>query len=77
MSDTVANVRYRWRMGLEARALTLLTALLLAFGLATVYSASAIVAMQQHHSSAYYVVRQVAGVAAGMLLFAGAAKNRC
>ena len=69
MSDTVANVRYRWRMGVEARALTLLAAVLLAFGLATVYSSSAITAMQNHHSNAFFVIRQAIGVAAGVVVF--------
>jgi cell division protein FtsW len=74
MSDAVANVRYRWHMGVEARAMTLLVAVLLSFGLATVYSASAITAMQSHHSSAYFVIRQAAGVAVGIVIFAAAAK---
>jgi cell division protein FtsW len=74
MSDPVANVRYRWRMGVEARALTLLTALLLTFGLATVYSASAITAMQEHNNNAFFVVRQAMGVAVGLVIFAVAAK---
>src|SRR4051794_40670721 len=74
MSDTIANVRYRWRMGVEARALTLLVAILLTFGLATVYSASAITAMQNHHGSAYFLIRQATGVAAGIVVFAVAAK---
>lgn len=74
MSEAVANVRYRWRMGVEARALTLLTAILLAFGLATVYSASAIVAMQSYHSGSYFVIRQAVGMAVGIVAFAIAAK---
>ena len=41
----VAQTRDRWRMGVEARALMLLTAVLLAFGLAVLYSASAMVAL--------------------------------
>ena len=40
----MAQTRDRWRMGVEARALVLLTAVLLSFGLAVLYSASAIVA---------------------------------
>ena len=74
MSEAVANVRYRWRMGVEARALTLLTAVLVAFGLATVYSASAITAMQTHHNGAYFVLRQLSGAIFGLLVFAVAAK---
>jgi cell division protein FtsW len=74
VSDAVANVRYRWRMGIEARALTMLTALLLAFGLATVYSASAITAMQDMHNGAFFVIRQAIGMTVGILLFMVAAK---
>jgi len=74
VTASVANVRYRWRMGVEARALTLLTALLLTFGLATVYSASAITAMQEYHNNAFFVIRQATGVLAGIVVFAIAAK---
>ncbi|MCC6928558.1 MAG: cell division protein FtsW [Gemmatimonadaceae bacterium] len=68
------RVRERWTMGPEARALVLVTAVLTAFGLATLYSASAFVAMQADHDSTYYFLKQLAGVAAGMLAFALAAK---
>ena len=40
-----STFRDRWRMGVEARALVLVTAVLLVFGLATLYSASAFVAV--------------------------------
>jgi cell division protein FtsW len=69
-----ADVRERWRMGPEARALTLITAAVLAFGLAVLYSASAIVAMNEGHSSAYYLIRQLEGAAVGVVAFAFAAK---
>lgn len=74
MTDVVQNVRYRWRMGSEARLLTVLTFVLLAFGLATVYSASAITAMQQGRNGAYFVLRQGAGMLAGLVTFAVCAK---
>lgn len=74
MTAAVGQVRERWSMGVEARALVLLTATLLAFGLATVYSASAIAAMQQGRPSAYYLLRQLAGLAFGAAIFAAAAK---
>ena len=61
-------------MGVEARALVLVTGALLAFGLAVMYSASAIVAVDTGHSSAYYFVRQLAGIGAGIVIFAIAAK---
>lgn len=74
MSEPVANVRYRWRMGADARMLTLLTFFLLAGGLATVYSASMITALQQGHNGAFYVLRQASGIAVGLVVFAVAAK---
>lgn len=69
-----ANVRERWRMSVEARALVLLSATILAFGLATLYSASAIVAAQQELGHAFFLLRQLTGVAAGAVIFAVAAK---
>ena len=68
------NLTDRWRMGVEARALVILTAVFLAFGLATVYSASAIVEMQAGYGHAHLLVRQLIGMAAGIALFAVAAK---
>jgi len=61
-------------MGSDARLLTVLTFILLAFGLATVYSASAITAMQQGHNSAFFVLRQASGVVVGLVVFAVCAK---
>ena len=69
-----AGVRERWRMGQEARLLTLISAALTAFGLATLYSASAIVALNEHGSSTYFLLRQLAGVGVGIVGFAAAAK---
>jgi cell division protein FtsW len=65
---------HRWHMGFEARALVILTGILLAFGLATVYSASAIVEMQAGYGHAHLLIRQVLGMAIGVALFATAAK---
>ena len=70
----VADVRERWRMGSEARGLVLVSAVLTAFGLAVLYSASAFVAEQDHRSSTYFLVRQLSGVAAGVVVFAVTAK---
>ena len=72
--DATTNLTHRWRMGFEARALVILTGIFLAFGLATVYSASAIVEMQAGYGHAHLLVRQVMGMAAGLVLFAVAAK---
>lgn len=68
------GLRHRWSMGVEARVLVILTAVLLAFGVATVYSASAIVEMQAGQGHAYLLLRQLTGMAAGAVLFAIAAK---
>ncbi len=61
-------------MGVEARALVLVVAVLLAFGLAVLYSSSAIVAMQEGQGSSAYLLRQLTGVAVGIVLFAVIAK---
>jgi len=72
--EASANLINRWHMGLEARVLVMLTGILLAFGLATVYSASAIVEMQAGYGHAHLLIRQVVGMAIGLTLFAVAAK---
>lgn len=61
-------------MGIEARALVILTGMLVAFGIATVYSASAIVGMQAGLSHAHLLSRQLIGVGLGVAIFAVAAK---
>lgn len=66
--------RVRWRMGPEARGLVLVSAMLIAFGLAVLYSASAIAAITEGRSSAFYLFRQLTGVAAGFVAFAVTAK---
>lgn len=72
---TDAAIRYRWRMGAESRALTLLTAIFLAVGLATVYSASAIVEMEAGQSATHLLLRQAIGMVFGLGVFAIAAKT--
>ncbi|HXG72212.1 MAG TPA: putative peptidoglycan glycosyltransferase FtsW [Gemmatimonadaceae bacterium] len=74
MSETALNIRYRWNIGIEARVLIILTAVLMAFGLATVYSASAIVEMEAGFSHAHLLLRQLLGMALGAAVFAIAAK---
>ena len=74
MATTVADVRYRWYMGPEARLLLLVTSCLLAFGLATVYSASAIVAQSKGLGSTFFFVRQLAGIGVGIVMLALFAK---
>ena len=71
---SASQVRERWRMGPEARGLILVMAVLLSFGLAVLYSASAIDAMQRNKDSWYYIARQLSGVGLGMVAFAIAAK---
>jgi cell division protein FtsW len=73
-SLSAAQERIRWRMGTEARGLILVMALLLAFGLAVLYSASAIDAVQRNKESWYYLARQLSGIGAGIVAFAIAAK---
>lgn len=69
-----ADVRERWVMSSEARGLILVSAVLTAFGLAVLYSSSAFVADSDYGSSAYLFLRQLTGVAAGIVVFAIAAK---
>jgi cell division protein FtsW len=64
----------RWRMGIEARALVLVTAVLVAFGLATLYSASAFEAVADHRPSSFFLLRQLAGLGIGVVCFAIVAK---
>lgn len=71
---TVEVVRERWRMGVEARALLLITAILLVLGLATVYSATVIVAQQKNLTPSYFLVRQLVGAGMGIVAFALCAK---
>lgn len=71
---TVEVVRERWRMGVEARALLLITAILVVVGLATVYSATVIVAQQKNLTPSYYLVRQLVGAGIGIVAFAICAK---
>ncbi|MHB8839676.1 MAG: FtsW/RodA/SpoVE family cell cycle protein [Gemmatimonadaceae bacterium] len=67
--------RERWRTSVEARALIMCTAALLAFGLATLYSASAMVALQSGFASTHFLTRQLAGIGVGAVLFMLAAKQ--
>ncbi len=66
---TAAGSRDRWRMGPEAKALVIVTATLLAFGLATLYSASAYTAMANGGSSMKFLLKQVTGAVAGVVAF--------
>jgi cell division protein FtsW len=61
-------------MGAEARALVVVTAAIVAFGLAVLYSASSLLAVEEHRSNAFYLLRQLSGVAIGLIAFAVAAK---
>jgi cell division protein FtsW len=70
----ITHERTRWRTSVEARALVLVTAGLMAFGLVVLYSSSAVLALQEGHSSAHYLMRQLIGALAGCVVFAIAAK---
>lgn len=61
-------------MGVEARALLLVTAVLVSFGLVVLYSASSIVAVNQGKPSHVFLARQASGVLLGIVTFAIAAK---
>jgi cell division protein FtsW len=69
-----AGTRVRWRMSLEARALVLVTSVLLTFGLAVLYSASALQAISANSPGHFFVFRQATGVVAGLAIFAICAK---
>ncbi len=71
---SLAGTRERWRMGLEARALVLVTAVLLSVGLAVLFSASALVAVAAELPGYHYVLRQATGAAVGIAAFAILAK---
>jgi cell division protein FtsW len=71
---SVEVMRERWRMGVESRALLMITAILLVFGLATVYSSTVIVAQQKNLTPSYYLVRQLVGAVLGIVSFAICAK---
>jgi cell division protein FtsW len=69
-----ASIRDRWHVGVEARALTVLTAVLMSLGLATMYSASAIVAEEMGRGHLFFLSRQLVGVFVGGVAFMVAAK---
>jgi cell division protein FtsW len=69
-----SDVRHRWRMSAEARALVMIAGGILVFGLAVLYSASAIAAMNEGRGGAYYLLRQLTGVSVGVIAFMVAAK---
>ena len=68
------DVRERWRMGQEAKYVIIISFALLTVGLAVLYSASAIVAVNEGRSDLYYLTRQLIGAAIGVIAFAIAAK---
>ena len=67
-------VRERWKMTTEAQWITFISASLLIFGLAVLYSASAIVAINDGRPGWFYMVRQLTGAAVGIVAFMVAAK---
>jgi len=73
-APALPGTRERWRMSAEARALLLVTAVLVTFGLAVLYSASALVAVNAGSPGHFFVLRQATGVVAGVVVFAIAAK---
>ena len=71
---SLAGTRERWRMGIEARALLLVTAVLMSVGLAVLFSASALVAVAAEQPGYFFVLRQATGAAVGIAAFAVLAK---
>lgn len=73
-----ADVQYRWRMDASARWVVLITAALLAFGLAVLYSASAFDAVNnpdlRSPNGTYYLFKQLSAVGVGAMLLVIAAK---
>ena len=69
-----AGVRYRWRLSPEARMLVWISGFLLIGGLAVLYSASAITALNKGLGGTFYLRQQLTGVLIGVLAFALAAK---
>ncbi len=61
-------------MTVEARALVIVTFVLVAFGLVVLYSASAIAAMDDGHPAHFFLLKQAQGVLVGIVAFAIAAK---
>lgn len=75
MAEAAGRVRYKWKMGFEAKMLTVITLTLLCFGLVTVYGASSIVEMDSGLSPSHMLARQALGALFGAVIFAIAAKN--
>lgn len=69
-----SDVRERWTMTPEARWVVFFSASLLLVGLAVLYSASAIVAINEGRPGWFYLLRQLTGVGVGVVVFAAAAK---
>lgn len=73
-----AEVRYRWRMGAPARVVVWMSAILLTFGLAVLYSASAFEAVGKPGTCAAtgtcYLIKQLTAIGVGVIVFAIAAK---
>lgn len=74
LAGAPSDVRQRWRMGSDARRMVLVSAVLTAFGLAVLFSASALVAMNENRNATFFLTRQLSGVVAGIVVFAIAAK---
>ena len=78
MKTSIADVQYRWRMDDSARWVVLIMALLLSFGVAVLYSASAFEAVNSPRLGsplgAFFVLKQLTGVGIGAVVFVIAAK---
>jgi cell division protein FtsW len=68
------HIRERWRMTSESQWIVVISASLLVFGLAVLYSASAIVAVNAGRPGTFYLFRQATGALVGVVAFMVAAK---
>ncbi len=73
-ANSVPGVRERWRMSVDARALTAVMVVLLSLGLVVLYSASALSAADLDVPAHHFLLLQAQGALVGLLLFAVIAK---
>ena len=73
-AEVFPGTRERWATSVDARGLVLVSATLLAFGLAVLYSASSIEAARTQQAPSAFLVRQITGALVGIVAFMIVAK---
>lgn len=73
-AEVFPGTRERWATSVDARALVLVSATLLSFGLAVLYSASSIEALRSGQSASAFLTRQLVGALVGIVAFMIVAK---